>query len=306
MSWPEAVTLYTGMAIAAARRASHVGGGYRLYVLAKAIDRRGTGRIRREDLRAFAYSLGVSPRQWQRWTNEARAADLFTDVQSQAGEWLLILPNAGRAAAALHCQAVGLPVTIRADALFGTGWRARMWGAYEATYNGQPITRRRLQALSDVPERTQRYRDGQAGTLRTRNYSKSDRRADHLAGELEHGRHEGTFTTPDGYIAWRLPNSYAASYATRRGKGRARKANRVIQAITASQHLDGLLPTQQPLSLDFDRAAIVTLFHRTPQKAAGTLRKLARSDRSDVLEIYTLAGQAMPGMAIWTPCTVRN
>jgi hypothetical protein len=79
-SFPDTVSFYAELGVSAARRKSRVGGGWRLYVLAKALDRVGRGSISREDLRRYATSLGVSPRQWERWIAEARHFGLVRDV----------------------------------------------------------------------------------------------------------------------------------------------------------------------------------------------------------------------------------
>ena len=163
------------MGIAAARRYSKLGGGWRLYVLAKALDPQGLGKIARDDLRDYALFLGVNVRTFERWIIQARNAGLFyTDVQNSSGQWMIVMANAGIAAAELKCESVGRKVTLPAAALIGNGWKARVWAAYEITHNGQPIARATMQKIVNVAVSTQRYRDAQAKVNRVRNFAKSD------------------------------------------------------------------------------------------------------------------------------------
>jgi len=271
--------------------------------MAKTLDKQGTGMIARNDLQAWVLSLGVNIRTLQRWMNEARNHDLFIDMQAKGGQWLLRLPNAGLAAVAIKCESVGRKVTMKASALIGKGWKARIGGAYEAIYKGRPITRDAMQKLSNVPVSTQRYRDRQAGVNRTRNYSRSNMRGDMLQGVKEYTQHKGVYLAGDGRIYWRLPNSYQVSFAMRGGKGRARKAKKIIRQL--SQNHDGLFQRQQALSFDSgqEQGEFIRLFHYTPATRKATQRKLARIDqKTDILEVYELAGQAKTGAAIWTHC----
>jgi hypothetical protein len=128
-----------------------VGGDWRLYVLAKALDRQGLGMIPRDDLRAYALALGVHVRTFQRWMTEARNHGLFIDVQARGGEWMLLLPNPGAAAYGMGCEVGRRKVRIKADLLIGKGWKAHVWAGVEATSRlpgGRQMARERLQALS--------------------------------------------------------------------------------------------------------------------------------------------------------------
>ena len=157
-AWPASVAFYSHMGIAAARRYSKIGGGWRLYVLAKALDPQGLGKIAREDLRDYALFLGVNVRTFERWIKQARNAGLFyTDVQNSSGQWMIVMANAGIAAAELNCETIGRKVTLPAAALIGNGWKARAWAAYEITHNGQPIARETMQKIVNVAVSTQRY-----------------------------------------------------------------------------------------------------------------------------------------------------
>ena len=303
--WPASVAFYSHMGIAAARRFSKIGGGWRLYVLAKALDPQGLGKIAREDLRDYALFLGVNVRTFERWIKQARDAGLFyTDVQNSSRQWMIVMANAGIAAAELNCETIGRKVTLPAAALIGNGWKARAWAAYEITHNGQPIARETMQKIVNVAVSTQRYRDVQAKVNRVRNFAKSDiqLRGNQLPGLKETSGRKNIFIDKDGFINWRLPNSYIFTKALRGGKGRGRKANKIIRNI---QSTNGLLLLQQALSLEDEyNKDIVKLFNQNPQQAGRAMKKLANIDNCKVKEIYERSHKSHNGAVIWTHCPV--
>jgi len=306
--FPETVSLYPVMAIQAARRSSHVGGGYRLYVLAKALDTQGRGSVSRDELREYALSLGVSPRQWQRWITEARNFDLVKDWQRVTGEWMLALPNPAAAAFSMNCENVGTrKAEMKARDLIGYGWKARIWAAYDATHNGKPISRERMQKIVNVPVSTQRYRDNQAGVIRQQNHAKLKARADMFPGLLEHGtHHKGIYIRRDGFIGCRKPDSRFTEIAFRAGKGRARKANATLHRM---QRIDGLSQVRQAFSQDVtpelfatnENSVYVRLFNFTPAQRKATEKKLNRTD-THVRELYEYSHASKSGSFVWQEC----
>jgi hypothetical protein len=297
------------MAIRAARRASGFGGGFRLYVLAKGLDSQGRGSVSRDELRAYLLSLGASPRQWQRWITEARNNDLVRDWQRKTGEWMLALPSTGAAAHAMGCESVGnRRATMAAAGLIGPGWKARTWAAYDATHNGRPISRERMQKILNVPISTQRYRDRQAGVTRQRNYARLNYRADSLAMLKEFSRHKRLYVRYDGYIGSRKPDSRFTEIAVRAGKGRARKANATLHRM---QRSDGLSPMRQAFSQDVtpeipakEESVNARLFNYTHSQAQATARKLAQADVPRPPDVYELSHVSKNGSGaqIWQAC----
>ncbi len=301
--FPEHVTFYDLMGIEAARRASGTGGGWRLYVFAKALDKTGLGSVVRDDLRAFILSLGVNPRTCERWIAEARNAGLVTDWQKQSGEWMLALVSAGRAGYALQCvNGIGRKVEMAARDLVRPGWRARVFSAWES---GKQISREQIQKAVNVSVSTQRYRDSQAGTKRQRNYSKSAITADNLTGIQENTNHKGTFATRDGFVAWRLPDTRTTAQAVKLGRGRARKANKIIRQLATVQLQSGLSKMRQAFSAEVEKPNdFIRLFNSTPDERKATERKLSRTD-SPIREIYERAREAKSGSVIWKHCPLR-
>lgn len=303
--YPVDVSLYDVMAIQAARRASHVGGGYRLYVLAKALDVQGRGSVSRNQLRKYALSLGVSPRQWQRWIIEARNFDLVTDVQRAGGKWDLILPSAGAAMFAMGGDSVGArKVTMKAADLIGPGWKARIWAGHEVTYNGKPISRERMQKIVNVPVSTQRYRDAQARVTRRQNHARLKARADSLPMYQDYGRHKGLYSRRDGHIGSRKPDSRFSDIAFRGGRGRARKANATLHRM---QRLDGLSLMRQALSEDVTpeldatngQSVYIRQFNFTPKQRKATEKRIVKLDLLDPPSLYQFSHKSPSGAFIW-------
>jgi hypothetical protein len=306
--FPEYVNFYPLMAIAAARRASRVGGGYRLYVLAKALDQEGRGSVSRDELRDYALSLGVLPRTWERWIIEARTLGLLWDVQRRDSQWELILSGAATAAKAMKCETVGTcKVTMAADLLIGAGWKARVWAAYEATHNGRPVSREWMQKAVNVPVSTQRYRDVQAGVTRQGNHAKLVYRADALPMLREYGHHKGLYLRKDGFIGARKPDSRYTNLAERGRKGRARKANATLHRM---ERMIGLSLVRQALSdhvspeLPASKSVCVRLFNFTPEQRSASEKKLAQADTRRIREVYEQSHTARSGAVVWNHCPV--
>ena len=292
--FPKTITTYPILGIEAARRSSGIGGAWRVWVLAKALDVIGLGMVRRDDLRAFAVFLGVNVRTWQRWTNEARAAGFIMDIQKGA-EWWLLLPSAARVAMAMGLANVGTrKVTIPAGAVIGQGWKARIFTAWE---HGKHISREKIQKEINIPVSTQRYRDSQVGVKRERNYSKSNLRGDSFAGVREYTKHKAPFISGNGFIYWRLPDRRFTKHAQPARKGRARKVNQTIR--NANQK--GLSIMRRALSDGTTRGQWVRLFNLTEAQRRQSERKINRHNIR-VIELYQRDHETPRGAVVWEHC----
>jgi hypothetical protein len=301
--YPETVAFYAAMGVHAAQRYSGVGGGWRLYVLAKALDKKGLGMIPLNDLRGFSRSLGIKPRTWQRWIEQARECGLVIDIRKGAEAWLR-LPNPGTASYAMGAPNVGKrKVEMSVALLVGKGWKARVWAAYEAA-RGEQISRKQLETITNVPVSTQRYRDNQAGVERQRHYAQSRLKKDSLAMLEDCSKHKGLFVASNGLLYWRLPDSRTTDLATDAGKGRGRKATAKLRYLQGQEETyNGLLKMQQALSddsiLDLD-SEYVRLFCLTNAQRKTSERKVARQDSFAVSEIYLKAYENKEsGAGIW-------
>ena len=118
-----------------------------------------------------------------------------------------------------------------------------------------------------------------------------------LPGLKETSGRKNIFIDKDGFINWRLPNSYIFTTAVRGGKGRGRIANKIIRNI---QTTNGLLQVQQALSLENEyNSEIVKLFNQNPQQAKSAMKKLAKIDNRKVKDIYERDHTARNGAVIW-------
>jgi hypothetical protein len=219
----------------------------------------------------------------------------------------LILPSAGAAAYSMGCENVGnRKAEMNACDLIGKGWKARIWAAYEVTFNGKPISRERMQKIVNVPVSTQRYRDTQAGVERQQNHARLNYKADALPMLKEYGHHKGLYVRKDGYIGSRKPDSRYSDVAFRAGKGRARKANATLHRM---QRIGGLSLMRQALSLDVtpeliatnEKSVYVRQFNFTPKQRKTTEKKLARLDLRTP-DIYEYSHETTKGSRVWIQC----
>ncbi len=289
------VSYYVNMGIEATRRHSGMGNAWRLWVIGKAYDARGLGMVRRKELRAFALSLGLKPRTWQRWIIEARAQGFITDIQ-KGREWWIILPGASKIAALMGCEFVGRKVTVHASDLIGNGWKARVFTTWES---GKQISRERIQKTINVPVRTQTYRAGQMGIeyQRTRNYSKSELSADKIQIIKELSKHKAPFISR-GVIYWRLPDFRQSDNVLYSAKGRARKVNLSIRQQAKNQ--EGLSNVRRALTADSSRDW-VRLFNQTEAQRKQSEKRLAKQDRR-VTDLYQYHHASQGGAHVWTHC----
>jgi hypothetical protein len=124
-----------------------------------------------------------------------------------------------------------------------------------------------------------------------------------VPGLKETSGRKNIFIDKDGFINWRLPNSYIFTKALRGGKGRGRKANKIIRNI---QSVDSLLLLQQALRQEEEyNKDIVRLFNQNPQQAKRAMKKLAKIDNRKVKDIYERSHKSHNGAVIWTHCPVN-
>ena len=119
----------------------------------------------------------------------------------------------------------------------------------------------------------------------------------------ETSNRKNLFIDREGFVNWRLPNSYIFMKAFRGGKGRGRIANKIIRSIQA---MNGLSQLQQALSLETEyNSEIVRLFNRTPQQQRRAMKKLSKMDDRKVKEVYEMSHTAKSGAVMWKHCPVN-
>jgi hypothetical protein len=154
-------------------------GAWRLHVLAATLDhtaecdhangicKGGSGKIERATLEAAAMALGVKRSTFYTWLADARAAGILRGE----GDWLG-LASQEKLSQILLCNSIDKhKAIIPLKLLFKPGWKDVVWAAYlkvnhhkhvgytadlQPVYKPQVISGRTLEALTGIPERTQR------------------------------------------------------------------------------------------------------------------------------------------------------
>lgn len=221
------------------------GGAYRLALFAKELDAPGSGKVRADELRSYALSLGVKEQTLDRWLR--RAIELRVLIPGRGG-WISRVSEA-KAIAILSpgVTRVGRAVEIDPHDLAGKNWRAAIWKAYYATTRGNPISRATMQDITGVAPNVQRRLDIQAGIappekgkteFKKRNYAIIQKSAkQHLSAYQEFGGRKYFAFRVKGMkydqIAYRLPNSYHVADQLAR-KGRLRKINAELSNVVTT------------------------------------------------------------------------
>ena len=294
--YPETVTFYTVIGLHAARVKPKIGGAWRLYVLAKALDTKGIGRIPLNDLRDYALHLGASPRKWQLWIKRALKRGIFYEFTRDGKKWI-DLPSPAKTALAMGAYDIGKKAEVKASLLVKSGWKNIIQAAYVATFNGAQISREKMQKTSNVPTSTQRYRENKAGVKRQAHYAQSNLKADSLPMLQDFSDHKGVFLASNKRIYWRLPDSRTTDQALYVGRGRMRKA---IGELRELQRQNGLLIMQRAFSDDLADSEYIRLFNLTDKQRKASERKVGRQDNTSVFEVYLKAYEnKQSGAGIW-------
>jgi len=255
-------------------RIAEAGGAWRLIVLAKNLDEMGLGKVEREKLRTYSKHLGVSNRQFNRWLSAARYYDMVQDVQSERGEWMLILASNQEIAKKLGCKLRGRVVILPAKLFVGKSWRAYVFASWQSifTNNGERLVSQKKQAeITGVSEQTQRKFNKKVGVQSKRNYAISNIHANGYSAVLEFGNRAGLFQYWDKkkhqkYLGWRIPNSrYFPMFG-----------------------LDGSYKTRRALSL----------FNRTAEQYGASMKALRKSE-TQFPEIYVFDRTSRNGNDLW-------
>ena len=239
-TWPETVSQWPRLGLAAIRKGHAKGGAWRLWAFARAIDPQGSGTVTRDDLQAFTDHLGVAPSTFRRWLADALRSGLMTQKRRWNGAYILTLAGAARTARTLGltrgAELDRRRVEIPASLLTAEGWKAWTWAAFIALFDGQPASREKMRELTSVPERTQREWEKAAGIEPLACYAHDENRdKTHLDGVREYD-HPNVFTWYDRaagkfVIAWRLPDIRKAPASFKCGhKGRTRKIRKDLNA----------------------------------------------------------------------------
>lgn len=295
------------------------GGPFRLWVLAKSIDPKGSGVITDTTLRGKAADLGVHERTYRRWRSAAISLGLFEVLRRRSGETYR-LASWGNGGKALGCSRVGSRyVIIKLSKLFKKGWKGTIYGAqmtrrgspHKYSYHDKkddkvkekiimvfsPISREKITALTGIPPTTQRRLERQAGIKVWFAYANVGPAPDDLDDIRVASEDHPAFIYKRRFrkskkiveiedLAWQMPNVYKVpKRAAEAGqRGRSRKINAVLS-------VDSSLPWQGP---ELERRRL----YYSDRKAAGDARDKHIADG--------IAGETYALMPKWTPARKSN
>lgn len=242
------------------------GGAYRLYFLCKALDKPGSGDIKRPDLLAYCDRIGLNERQRRRWLSAALGLGLMIEHKHKAGPTVYSLVSLARAAILAGCEAVGKPASLASDGLIKPGWRALVWGAYLSTLHERPISQKVKAALTGVDERTQRNYQAAAPGEARRNFAFTRLLPEQIDGAREVRGHH--FLAAGEHVLQRLPDiRLSPEFVTPGCRGRSRKAQKVINANKNGLSIQGRA-----------KGIYLRLFCDSPKQTKATQRQIRRAD----------------------------
>lgn len=309
-SYPPTLRFWPVLGLSAIRAGQ--GGAWRYWALAQALDEPGSGVVQEADLRACLTALEVEPRTQRRWAAQARSLGLVRQTRRPGR---LLLAGQRRAAELLGCEYIGpRPVRISAARLVQEGWRGYVWAGYlAACHQDHMISRATLDVITGVPGQTQREWERADGGLvyNTPNIVLTDLPPDHLDGFREQVRPSAFVleerATRRSVLAYRLPDRrYVPPFTARSlGRGRSGKVNRCLKYRSTDGNGNLLSPAEKPVAeqanagsdaalcesgrghrRDPEASGRLRLFHTEKKRLRSVLRRLSRSDRSDVREIF--------------------
>lgn len=194
---------------------------FRVWTVAKALDREGKGIVSVAALRARLRRIGRAESTISKMISQAIARGWVEKHEWKTG--YLSLRSPGKIAASMGCYEIGNHVEMHERLLFTPGWKANVWAGVESLFDGKQISVKKLHEIAHILPRSQsNYR--KLAKVRTKpNYAKSKLSADHVPGLKASGR----AALPMGDQAgWRLPDTrFAPSFVGQCAKGRSRKNN---------------------------------------------------------------------------------
>jgi len=269
----------------------NAGGSYRAWRIAHNLDLAGSGKVEHGQLHNYLADHGVKYTTRRRWIRQAVELGLFKERECwTTGKMFYLLAGLGRAAAALSCEKVGKPISIKIRSLTGQGWKPFIWAAFNATLSG-PMSQKVKEKLTGVDPRTQRRYLSKLPVKKKTNYAKRELKADplYLEGyEAETGRK--VFINEQGEVVQKLPDYIVVpgSVARKEPKGRSSKAQRLLNTA--------LLTVEQGSSKKPMR-----LWHDDPKGLSATEKKTAQIPVEDLPDNLFLKDGTISRATFWQP-----
>lgn len=274
--------------------------GFRLWTLARALDGKGSGKVKSLELRHAAGEVGLSTRDYHRYLRSAKKAGMLTSIQVKSQTYYLIL-STQKTALAMDCYYIGarrakLPI----GEFFKRDWLSLVWAGWIATLQGKPMSRDKMHALTGVSQRTQRLYEKARGITALIHYAHDETKDPAKikmlkAFPVEEGGRPHAFVykekkTGKEIVTWRLPDSRQTVYQEG-GKGRTRKINRTIKHETKRRHLS-LMGQVNVTSNVMIEVYPIRLFHPQAETASASIIRLYDTPEllDTIREVYASKG----------------
>jgi hypothetical protein len=213
----------------------------RVYMLIRAMDKDGRGRVPVSQLRDMFTGPGSPWRiftTWKRLRQVLNQGEGICWQRDPDGDLRIYGPH--RIAQALECGRLrGQPVELPVKELL-KGIQATKAQFYTCLHSGRPITQKKLRELTGIPQSTQRLYNQVAGVKSQKNICVNDKepynRENVQRRAWQQGRNVFRFYVRKGklrglaFVAWRLPSSYESGHAVA-PKGRQKKVNQAIALV---------------------------------------------------------------------------
>jgi len=234
------IRVYPDILLRASRNEN--GGAVRLWILAKNFNEGGCGVIPNKAFRQYVINdLKVKRGTYDVWLARAKHIGIFKieevgPIEDQKQYYKLA--GYARAAVIVGCDRLGRGEYLPLEKFIKKGWLGYVWATWIKSHRleDRPISRRTMQELSGISERSQRLYDKQAGIETQANYAKDTTRAgsqgmvDYI-NEFEQDKIKSKAFLNNGEITWRLPNSYKTKDIEEAPKGRLRRINNQLQDL---------------------------------------------------------------------------
>ena len=230
-------------------------GSCKAWIVARNLDD-GSGRFLKSDL-IREIEKYTTKRTRQRWIKEALQLGIFT--VSLCGKYYRFI-SVDKVARIYGCKKIVTSIWIKTDDLFKPGLSKQLWGGYlESRNDQQPISRATLEAITGVPEATQRILESD-----NEHVDKYFCYADLGDTEDPQGAYQNIKNGPDPSIKIKgkkivkqLPNTYKAKGIKQAKKGATRKYQDKMNSLNQGMR-------EKP---------IVKVFHKSIKKALHDSRK---------------------------------
>jgi hypothetical protein len=280
------VRVYPDLGLSAIR--IHKGGGFRIWTLARALDKEGRGWIYQANLYNLQKDNRVRRRTFFYWLKQARELGMFID--GERGKIFLL--SLEKTAKIFYVSYLHSNFIMPARKLTGKGWRSFV---FASMHTEKPCSRQTLKTITGISPRTQARYDAVAKVKRKPNIYVTDRPASDLPGACEYGKEATNFILYD-------PKTKTSKLAHKRPDSREPYGNPII--LRSKWEVNKRLCSANSCNYSFLSSrqwanSVHVIFHDTQEKAENAASKNGRLDlaidafylsrRTSKVNFYSLA-----------------